>query len=439
MNKILEEHFRNECLEFYGDVNEWDVMNEATYRNMIRSKYGIDEVKLWYDWARKYSHPDTKLYFNETQLDENVFSLLDEMTANNVDFDGIGIECHRGFAPIEDFYNKLERAAKYGKRLKITEFDLDMSNPTLQGESARDFLIACFSCEAVDGIYLWGFTDAIHWLTEKGSSAAILFDRDYNLKYSGGQYTDLVYNKWLTREKGTTDAGGGFTCRGFYGDYDITVKSGGTVKTVSARFPKGGNGEVTVTLPAKEFVQIKKIDFEKASGWTLGGGQAGGLYENGKRVGYNSSSTDGGDGFTKSGNKFFLMSAKSGASAGLVINDQMTLEEGKKYRINCRVAADGAAYNGKVKLCLGRIQNHVWFPDGITTLMTGYSEFDAKLSGNVEDDEGWNTYEYVFTADKTTVNKNSVAVTVINNSSASISFGIDDIEIYEERAKTEQE
>ena len=97
------------------------------------------------------------------------------------------------------------------------------------------------------------------------------------------------------------------------------------------------------------------------------------------------------------------------------------------------------AYNGKVKLCLGRIQNYVWFPDGITTLMTGYSEFDAKLSGNVEDDEGWNTYEYVFTADKATLNRNSVAVTVINNSSASISFGIDDIEIYEERAKTEQE
>ena len=439
LNSILEKHFRDECLEFYGDVNEWDVMNEATYRNMMRSKYGIDEVKLWYDWARKYSHPDTKLYFNETQLDENVFALLDEMKENGVDFDGIGIECHRGFSPIEDFYNNLERAAKYGKRLKITEYDLDMSNPVLQGESARDFLIACFSCEAVDGIYLWGFTDAIHWLTQKGSSAAILFDKDYKLKYSGQQYTDLVYNKWLTRENGTTAADGSFNCRGFYGDYDITVKSGSATKTVSASFPKGGSGEITVTLPPKEFATVKSIDFENASGWRIGGGKAGGLYENGTRVGYNSSSDNGGDGFTESGNKYFRMTAAAGSTRGIVINSQMNLEAGKTYKISCRAAVNGTAADGEVKLYLGRIQNYTWFPDGITDKMAGYSENGAAISDSTANDGNWHTFEYTFTAGKGTEYQNSVAVAIINGSSANIEFGIDDIKIYEEREKSEQE
>lgn len=439
LNKILEEHFRNECLEFYGDVNEWDVMNEATYRNMIRSKYGIDEVKLWYEWARKYSHPETKLYFNETQLDENVFSLLDEMTANNVDFDGIGIECHRGFAPIEDFYNKLERAANYGKRLKITEYDLDMSNTVLQGESTRDFLIACFSCEAVDGIYLWGFTDAIHWLTEKGSSAAILLDKDYNLKYSGEQYTDLVYNKWLTREKGTTDAGGGFTCRGFYGDYDITVKSGNIVKTVSASFPKGGNREVTVTLPAKEFTAVKKIDFEEKSGWVIYSGTNGPIYENGTRVGYTSSSTGyGGSGKTNGNNTFLKQDVKAGAVSGVNLHGQMKLEAGKRYKLSCRMAASGEAQPGEVKVVVGRTFLDTWFDSGISRY-TDYAEEDLIMSDSITDDENWRYYETEFTAMEGTTGKSAVVIGVFNKSAANVQYGIDDIEIYEERAKTEQE
>jgi GH35 family endo-1,4-beta-xylanase len=176
-------------------------------------------------------------------MNDELFTLLDIMKANNVDFDGIGIQSHYGsvVSPVKtyEFYDRLYK--DYGKRLKITEYDFSTQDNNLQGSYTRDLLITAFSHEAVDGFIMWGF---------KGGSdnRYVFYDSEWNEKPGLSAWQDLIYNKWWTEEAGTTDANGTFATRGFYGDYDITVTANGKTKTVSVPCYKGNDNTIVITL-----------------------------------------------------------------------------------------------------------------------------------------------------------------------------------------------
>ena len=57
-----------------------------------------------------------------------------------------------------------------------------------------------------------------------------------SLRPHGRAYLDLVEKPWRTDAKGATDRTGTFRTRGFYGDYDLTVKG----KTAKAPLAEGG-------------------------------------------------------------------------------------------------------------------------------------------------------------------------------------------------------
>ena len=64
--------------------------------------------------------------------------------------------------------------------------------------------------------------------------------RDWSLKPNAEAYKDLVFKQWWTNADGKTGSQGTFATRGFLGDYDIEVKSGGKSKTVHVSLPKEG-------------------------------------------------------------------------------------------------------------------------------------------------------------------------------------------------------
>ena len=90
---------------------------------------------------------------------------------------------------------------------------------------------------------MWGFWDNMStW------GNAPLFDADWNLKPSGEQYLDLVYNQWWTQESGTTAADGKYSTRAYYGTYDITVTVNGKTVTKTVSMPKGSSGDFTIVV-----------------------------------------------------------------------------------------------------------------------------------------------------------------------------------------------
>ncbi len=250
LDKRISDHIARIAGEFKGQLVDWDVINELVKNHGIRDKYGNEVIKQWFDWARA-ADPDAQLYINETGINgaqsesfDEFCKVLDWMVANDVDFDGIGIQTHMSsLNDPETFYNQMCELAKYGKRLKVTEFDLNVQDEDIQADYTRDIMIAIFSQENFDGFVMWGFWDGSHWLKN-----APLFKNDWTLKKSGEMYIDLVYNKWWTKEAGKTGADGQYSVRGYYGDYDITVTANGQTKTVQAKCYKGQDNTITVTL-----------------------------------------------------------------------------------------------------------------------------------------------------------------------------------------------
>jgi hypothetical protein len=54
----------------------------------------------------------------------------------------------------------------------------------------------------------------------------------------GEAYAYLVFGKWWTEDSGRTDANGRFETRGFYGEYEITVRHNEQAKTMPVNFFK---------------------------------------------------------------------------------------------------------------------------------------------------------------------------------------------------------
>ena len=247
--------------QFDGKVCDWDVVNELLNNNEIRTRFGNGVLNDWFKWANKYD-THAKKYINETGITgyvaktdqsesrlQDFMQVLDYMTQNGVEFDGIGIQGHFGtYVNPETFYDQLKRLQdKYNKEMKVTEYDvnldMDSSDPEAAASFMRDIMIGTFSLENATGFLMWGFTDAHHWL-----KSAPVFDKDYNIKKSGEQYLDLVYNKWWTQEDGKTTADGSYQTRGYYGDYLITASANGKSKTVDVKCYKGADNTITITL-----------------------------------------------------------------------------------------------------------------------------------------------------------------------------------------------
>ncbi len=242
--KMQKEHIDEitEAFAKYG-VKEWDVLNEAMTNNYFRTKYGFEMINTWYNMAREALGKDGVLYYNDFRREKEFYEFMDEWIKNGVDFDGIGIQSHYGSPENPETINEmLDKMAKYGKRLKVTEYDFTTFDNELQANFTRDFMITSFAHEAMDGFYIWQFR------AYKGNNKRIFYDENGNAKPAMEVWQDLIYNKWWTNESGKTGADGVFSARGFYGDYDVSVTANGKTKKVSVPLYKNGDNTVTVTL-----------------------------------------------------------------------------------------------------------------------------------------------------------------------------------------------
>ncbi len=92
-----------------------------------------------------------------------------------------------------------------------------------------------FSHPSVGVLQQWGFYEPVHWRPR-----AALFRKDWSPKPNGRAFLDLVFKQWWTDQKGITDSEGSYKLRAFHGDYEVTVKTGDTLRRETFTLPKGG-------------------------------------------------------------------------------------------------------------------------------------------------------------------------------------------------------
>lgn len=234
-------HIREIMTWTKGKVTEWDVLNEPYTSRDVQALLGDAEIPIWFQKARE-ADPAVKLYINDFNIVEAggwdvrhqdfYYDTIKAILDAGAPLDGIGLQGHfnQNLTDPERVLEILDRFARFGKELQITEFDVSPGDEEIQAEYTRDFLTACFSHPAMTGFLMWGFWEARHWRPE-----AAMYRRDWSIKPNGEVWQELVFKKWWTDVSGTAGADGIFRTRGFLGEYEVEITAGGTTRTYPLR------------------------------------------------------------------------------------------------------------------------------------------------------------------------------------------------------------
>jgi GH35 family endo-1,4-beta-xylanase len=254
LRTAVDRRIREVMTAVRGTVVHWDVVNEPFDNHDLLDILGEGAMVDWFKLARA-TDPAPKLFINDFAIlsggggdtphrasyEKTIRFLVD----HKAPLDGIGMQGHFGgsLTGPEEMLAILDRFAKFGKTIWVTEYDVDITDEQLAGQFTRDFYTTLYSHPAVGGVIMWGFWDGAHW--KKNSP---VYRRDWSLKPAGEAFRQLVLGAWRTEAAGKTDSEGRFAARGFLGDYDVDVAFGGRRTTGKARLLPGGS-TVTVVLP----------------------------------------------------------------------------------------------------------------------------------------------------------------------------------------------
>lgn len=252
LRRRILDHIQDEVSATSGTLMDWDVINEAYTNTDLQKILGDAEMAAWFRQARLFD-PTVTLFINDYSIlssngvdfaHQNGYArIIENLDALDAGVQGIGMQGHFGSpTPPETMLRILDRFARYGKQIEITEFDFNTPDEALQAQFTRDLLITAFSHPAVTNFLMWGFWEGRHWLP-----VGAMVRRDWTTKPNFDVWRQLVYGDWWTDETALTSTEGAMGLRGFLGDYVVEVTAGGQSKVVPFTLAAGDN-LVTVQL-----------------------------------------------------------------------------------------------------------------------------------------------------------------------------------------------
>ncbi len=224
-----ETRVRREVSRYQGTIREYDVINEPLHETWLYEQAG-DSIK-WnaFKWARE-EDPDARLFVNEFNIivwgsGPAYITAIQEMLDEGAPIDGIGVQGHmEGTLNWSDIKTKFDQLATLGLPIKVTEFDMKIDDQDIDDQSMADsyglMMRVCFSHPAVEGLIWWGFKDPT-WRNGSG-----IYDENRVPKIAADTVYRLIHEKWSTYIKTKLAADGTISFHGFFGDYEIGVKTG---------------------------------------------------------------------------------------------------------------------------------------------------------------------------------------------------------------------
>jgi endo-1,4-beta-xylanase len=213
---ILEHHIKNEAKRYKNDCYAWDVVNEAfndngTYRSDIwLDTIGAPEyIELAFKFARKYTSPGTKLYYNDYGMETvnnktlAVQALVKDFQKRKVPIDGIGLQSHFITGSSPSYQQIRDAQALYtslGLETALTELDVrtvlpeDAAKQAMQAKNYADAVKACVDEKRCVGVTVWDFWDTVSWVPSSfpGQGNATLWDAEFNKRPAYGAVVDVL-------------------------------------------------------------------------------------------------------------------------------------------------------------------------------------------------------------------------------------------------------
>ncbi len=228
----------------------WDAINELRDSDLLGEVLGQNYYAELFNKANA-SQPQSRWFINEYGIiaghptqEENIAAYetkIQQILDAGGAIEGIGMQGHfqRQLTPMTRVESILNRFAKFGLPIEITEFDIDTKDEATQAEYTRDFLTLVFSHPSTTGFTTWGFWEGSMW-RPRGA----MIRRDWTVKPNGMVWKDLIYKDWWTNEKSETNALGDARVRVFHGLHELKVHVNG--KTMTRTVEVGSKGKQLV-------------------------------------------------------------------------------------------------------------------------------------------------------------------------------------------------
>lgn len=270
-----------ELAERYADkIHCWEVTNETLCAG--RTPF-FDEPDV-VEWS--FKHADRLFPLNELVINEagnhiwsvfkgnrsSYYMQIERSLRNGARIDAIGMQYHL-FYPAQDehkaidfhynpvhVYKLLDRYADFRLPIQLTEITIpcyssNREDEDIQAEIIKNVYSMFFSHEAMESIVYWNLIDGYAYAAEPGDMSAgenyyygglLRFDGSEKPAY---QVIKKLFNEeWRTNLDtfGNDDGIAGF--HGFYGEYELEVRSNGKSVTRSITFSKKGFPEFEIVL-----------------------------------------------------------------------------------------------------------------------------------------------------------------------------------------------
>jgi GH35 family endo-1,4-beta-xylanase len=251
----LRHRIRRDVADFSDVMTMWDAINEVVIMPVFTAEDNgvtrlawqrgrIEMLRLAFEEARA-TDPNVFLLINDFDLSTAYECLIEGMLEAGIVPNAIGLQTHmhQGYRGEDNMMAIIERFARYGLPLHLTETSLvsghlmppdivdlnDYQIPqwptTVEGEARQaDEMVRHYtslvSHPSVEAITYWGISDRGAWL----GAPIGLIRHDGSHKPSYDALHDLIKRDWwVAPASGQTDADGRFRLTGFTGTYQITA------------------------------------------------------------------------------------------------------------------------------------------------------------------------------------------------------------------------
>ena len=213
---MFKEHIQTICTHFKGEIESWDVVNEAfndngTLRNTIwKQNIGSSYIEKAFIYAHE-ADPNALLFYNDYDIALNetkrkaILSLLNNLRQRGVPVHGIGMQMHISIVHPENkqIATALKEISDDDFKIHLSEIDISVNPLSKEIESSIELLerqankLAAITLLYKEipsryqyGMTFWGLSDKNTWIRN-------YFNRDdYPLLFDDNYYPKPVYCKF---------------------------------------------------------------------------------------------------------------------------------------------------------------------------------------------------------------------------------------------------
>jgi len=267
----LERRYAEISERYANKIHTIEVTNEMEHD---KGKTGFYEEPDYVEWCFKLAEkyfPNNQLAINEHTVScwedkcratDKYYSYIEANMLKGARIDAIGFQYHlfkkrenlykltRKTLNPELLYKHMDLYSNFGKPLQITEvtipaYSWEREDEEIQAEIIEKLYSIWFSHPSVEQIVYWNLADGYAAFAPLGDMTVgenyyhgglLRFDMSPKPAYL--KLKELLQERWHTEAELITDDNGSVDFRGFYGDYEVEIKTDSGVETKKVKLSK---------------------------------------------------------------------------------------------------------------------------------------------------------------------------------------------------------